>query len=94
MVQPQNRENERNVDVEAEVPVPRLPSLPPNLRQVYDELVEVGATGPASARPVEYLSKELHHPKKEMEHELHVLEGKGVVAHVTSGHETVWYARR
>ncbi len=94
MVQPQNRPNESNPDVEEVPSVHRLPSLPQNLRRVYDELVDVGATGPASARPVEYLSRELHHPKKEMEHELHVLEGKGVVAHVTSGNETAWYARR
>ncbi len=72
----------------------RLPSLPKGLQAVYDGLARLGATGPGMGRDVKFLAKELHENKKEMEHELHVLEGKGVVAHQTSGNETTWYLRK
>ena len=78
----------------ADEPVHRVPGLPKDLKQVYDGLLHAGATSPGGARSLEYLSKELHHPKKQMLHELHVLEGKGVVGHETSGHDTSWYLRK
>ncbi len=72
----------------------RLPALPTELKRTYDGLVRVGATNPTGGRDLKFLSKELHENKKELDHELHVLEGKGVVAHQTNGNETVWYASR
>ncbi len=82
-----------------ETPVPdegphRLPSLPADLKRTYEGLVQAGATSPADGQDLKTLSKQLHENKRELDHELHVLEGKGVVGHLTSGNETVWYARR
>lgn len=72
----------------------RLPSLPKELQAVYQGMARLGATGPASGRDTAFLAKELHENKKTMEHELHVLEGKGIVGHQTSGNETTWYLRK
>jgi hypothetical protein len=72
----------------------RIPGMKAELRRVYDGLVALGATSPTSGRPVEYLAKQMHEPKNRMLHELHELEGKGVVGHQTSGHDTTWYCRR
>ncbi len=71
----------------------RVPSLPKELQAVYQGLTRLGATNPAAGRDVAFLAKELHESKKNMEHELHALEGKGVVGHQTSGNETTWYVR-
>lgn len=72
----------------------RLPGLPADLKRTYEALLRLGATGPAGGRDLKYLSKQLRESKHDLEHELHVLEGKGIVGHQTSGHETVWFARR
>jgi len=88
MVRPRTDEQTPDPDVH------RIPSLPKDLMEVYNGMQKLGATGPSSGRSVEWLSKQLHHPKKEMLHELHVLEGKGIAGHQTSGHETAWYLRK
>lgn len=71
-----------------------IPALPKALQHAYEGLLAVGAVGPSSGHDLKRLAKELHEGKKQLEHELHMLEGKGVVAHQTSGNETVWYARK
>lgn len=72
----------------------RLPSLPKGLQAVYEGLTRLGATSPMAGRDAKFLAKALHENRKEMEHELHVLEGKGIVAHQVSGNETTWYVRK
>jgi hypothetical protein len=72
----------------------RVPGMSADMRKVYEGLLKLGATSPTGARPVEFLAKQLHEPKKAMLHDLQVLEGKGIVSHQTSGHDTLWYCRR
>lgn len=72
----------------------RVPGLQADLKRTYDGLISVGATGPSSGRSIQVLSKQLKTSKKDLEHDLHVLAGKGIAEHQTSGKETVWYARR
>ncbi len=72
-----------------------LPGMKKELREVYEGLVQVGATSPSAGHSLQRLSKELHEPKKRLDKELHELEGKGIVGHLQSkGHEEVWYAKR
>ncbi len=72
----------------------RLPALAPGSRRTYEGLLGLGATGPASARPLANISKALKRSKRDLEDELHLLEGKGVVDHVSSGREVAWYCRK
>lgn len=72
----------------------RLPGLAPKTKRTYDALLHIGATGPASAKDVKAISKRLHENKHEVEHELHALEGKGIVGHQSNGHDTLWFARK
>ncbi len=71
-----------------------MPGLQADLQRTYDGIRMAGATGPGSGRTLQVLSKQLKISKKDLEHDLHVLEGKGIVDHQTSGKETVWFARR
>ncbi len=71
-----------------------MPGLQADLQRTYDGIRMAGATSPGSGRSLVILSKQLKLSKKDLEHDLHVLEGKGIVEHQTSGKETVWYARR
>ncbi len=72
----------------------RLPGMKPELKRLYDGLRAQGATGPASGRTVQVLSKNLHLPRNRLVEGLEHLEGMGVVGHQTAGHETTWYTRK